>query len=430
MDPRVKTLFAFLLLLLSACATTQPQTQSQTPPQATAPHPIDTIIATPPLNHAFWSILVEEEDGRVVYARNADKLTIPASNRKLFASAAIANCLGLDTQLHTEIWRDGEDVIIRGDGDPSLGSWRYERDADFDRVAIALRARGITRVRDVIADVSLFDRVTIPGSWKYGNLGADYAAPVDALSWGENEVPVDRSVPDPALHAANTLREAMYMRGITVTGTARVNTEPRAWGERVLSLPSPFVRQLLQTVLKNSHNLYTEMLLKRSGAAPASGTGMSAELSTAEAAVAPPATYAAAFARERTFLTDEVRIDDDHFRFVDGSGLAPDDLVTPEATIRMLRWMNEPSRRAYWWAVLATPNQEGTLRRRLVTLEHRLRGKTGTINGVAALSGILAMADGRHRYFVVVVNHHGGDGDGAVRAIDAVVAAIAGSSEL
>lgn len=412
MDPRVKTLFAFLFLLLSACATTQTQ------PQATAPHPIETIINTPPLNHAFWSILVEEEDGRVVYARNADKLTIPASNRKLFASAAIANCLGLDTQLRTEIWRDGEDVIIRGDGDPSLGSWRYERDTDFDRVAAALRARGITRVRDVIADVSLFDRVTIPGSWKHGNLGADYAAPVDAISWGENEVPVDRSVPDPGLHAANTLREAMYMRGITITGTARVNTEPRTWSERLLSLPSPFVRQLLQTVLKNSHNLYTEMLLKRSGAAPASGAGMS----TADA---PPATYDAAFARERAFLTNEVDIEGDEFRFVDGSGLAPDDLVTPAATIRMLRWMNEPSRRAYWWAVLATPNQEGTLRRRLVTLEHRLRGKTGTINGVAALSGILAMPDGRHRYFVVVVNHHGGDGDGAVKAIDAVVAQVA-----
>ena len=51
------------------------------------------------------------------------------------------------------------------------------------------------------------------------------------------------------------------MGGITVTGTPRVSTEPLTWGERLLSLPSPFVRQLLQTVLKNSHNLYTEMLL-------------------------------------------------------------------------------------------------------------------------------------------------------------------------
>lgn len=395
MDPRVRTLFSFLFLLSSACATTQPQ--------PTAANAIDALIAQPPFNHAFWSIRIEEDDGRVLYARNSDKLTMPASNRKLFTSATVANCLGLDAQLQTEIWRDGDDLVIRGDGDPSLGSWRYERDGDFDRVAQTLRERGITNVRDVIADVSLFDRVTIPGSWKYGNLGADYAAPVDAIAWGENEVPVDRSVPDPGLHAANALREALFMRGIAISGTTRVNTEPRTWRERLLSLPSPFVGQLLQTVLKNSHNLYAEMLLKRSGGG----------------------TYDAAFARERMFLTRELNIGGDHFTFADGSGLAPDDLVTPEATIRMLRWMNEPSRRGFWWSVLATPNQEGTLRRRLVTLESRLRGKTGTINGVAALSGILAMPDGRYRYFAVVVNHHDGDGSAAQKIIDAVVTSIA-----
>jgi hypothetical protein len=74
------------------------------------------------------------------------------------------------------------------------------------------------------------------------------------------------------------------------------------------------------------------------------------------------------------------------FSFADGSGLSPDDLVTPRAIVKMLRWMNDPVRRGYWWATLAQPANEGTLRRRLVTLEHRLRGKTGTINGVNALS--------------------------------------------
>jgi D-alanyl-D-alanine carboxypeptidase/D-alanyl-D-alanine-endopeptidase (penicillin-binding protein 4) len=199
------------------------------------------------------------------------------------------------------------------------------------------------------------------------------------------------------------LRDALFLRGIEVTGVPRVNTEPHAWSERLLGLPSPFIGQLLGTVLKNSHNLYAEMLLKRSG----------------------DGTYDGSLARERNFLTHVPKIDDDWFRFVDGSGLAPDDLVTPEATVRMFRWMNEPSRRAFWWATLAQPNREGTLRRRLPELEDRLRGKTGTINGVAALSGILAMPDGRYRYFAAVVNHHPGDGDGAVAILDEVVRAIA-----
>jgi D-alanyl-D-alanine carboxypeptidase/D-alanyl-D-alanine-endopeptidase (penicillin-binding protein 4) len=394
MELRVKLIIA--ALFLSSCATTS------APPLASN---IDAAIHRPPFHHAFWSILIEEEDGRVLYARNADKLSIPASNRKLFVSATAAECLGLDTQLVTEIWRDGDDLIVRGDGDPSLGSWRYERSAEFEMLAASLRERGITRVRDIIADVSSFDRNLLPASWKVGNLGSDYSAPVDAITWGENEIPVDKAVPDPGLHAATALRDALFMYGIEITGVPRVHTEPRAWAERIATLPSPYIGQLLGTVLKNSHNLYAEMLLKRLGGG----------------------TYGGGLTRERTFLTGAPNIDRDSFRFADGSGLSPEDLVTPEATVRMLRWMNHPARRGYWWSTLAQPNNEGTLRRRLAALEHRLRGKTGTINGVAALSGILAMPDGRFRYFAIVVNHHPGDGDGAVKIIDEVVTMITSS---
>ena len=167
MEFRVTLIIA--ALLLTSCATTS------TPPPSLAKN-IDAAIHRAPFNHAFWSILIEEEDGRVLYSRNADKLTIPASNRKLFVSATTAECLGLDSQLITEIWRDGEDLILRGDGDPSLGSWRYDRSSELETLAATLRERGITRVRNVIADVSSFDRNLIPGSWKVGNLGSDYAA--------------------------------------------------------------------------------------------------------------------------------------------------------------------------------------------------------------------------------------------------------------
>jgi len=385
-------LSALCLLVLTACATTAPL----------ATH-IDQAIHRPPFQHAFWSILVEEGSGQVLYANNADKLTIPASNRKLFAAATIANCFGADAQLVTEVWRDGDDVVVRGDGDPSLGSWRYERGGDFDTLAESLRARGFTRVHDVIADVSLFDRQTIPGGWKHGNIGAGYAAPVDAIAWDENQIPDGHAVDDAGLHAATTLRDALLLHGVEVTGIPRLNIEPRAWEERLATIPSPFIGQLLSTLLKNSQNLYAEMLLKRAGGG----------------------IYDSAFAIERGFLTREPKLDDDSYRFVDGSGLAPDDLVTPRATIRLLRWMNNPSRRAFWWSVLATPNQDGTLRRRVVALEPRMRGKTGTINGVNALSGIVAMPGGRFRYFVVIVNHHIGEGSEAVGIIDEIVERIA-----
>lgn len=386
-----------VLLLLTGCATAPSQSSWSW---------LDARTHQSPFDHALWSIVVEDDDGRVLFERNADLMMITASNRKLFNSATVVDCLGTTTRLHTEVWRDADDLILRGDGDPSLGSWRYERQNDFDELAQRLRLNGVTHVRDVIADVSLFDRTTIPGGWKYGNIGSDYSAPVDALAWGENEIPNNRAVDDAALHAAMQFREALILRGVDVVGEARVNVEQHTWQEKLIDLPSPFVGELLRTVLKNSQNLYAEMLYKRTGGG----------------------SYENAFATERLFLTTTPKLEDNTFRFVDGSGLAPDDLMTSRSAVKLLRWMNEPSRRAFWWSTLAQPNNEGTLRRRIVTLEDRMRGKTGTINGVNALSGIIAMPDGRYRYFSIVVNHHTGDSAKALEIIDAMVMQISGAA--
>lgn len=376
-----------ICLLFIGCATAGPR-------QVVALPELDT----PPFHRAYWAVHVEEDDGTVLYSQNADKLMIPASNRKLSTALTVANCLGFDARLSTEIWRDGEDLVVVGDGDPTLGSWRYERDDDFLHAAATLRARGLARVRDVVIDVSHFDRITIPGSWESGYLDAPYAAPVDAIAWNENGA-AGKAIPDPPARAARAMVDALVINSVEVTGAVRVQTAPRAWQEKLLDIPSPTVAQMLTTVLKNSHNLYAEMLLKRA----AGGT------------------YANAFAADRAFLTSEVGLDADSFRFNDGSGLSADNLTTATATIRVLRWMNHPMRRGMWWALLSQPATPGTLRVRLVTLTERVRGKTGTIGGVNALSGIIAMPGGRYRYFSIMINHHAGDGDEAVKIIDRIV---------
>lgn len=165
-------------LLFAAYAGAQPSPLAQR---------IEAITSKPPLDAAIWGIYVADDAGNIIYARNERTLMTPASNRKLFAAATVTSCNALDRQLTTELWRDGDDLILRGGGDPSLGGrWAFDRDALFAPFVIALRARGIVEVRDVIADVSLFDRVTIPPSWKVGNLGSDYAVPTDALAYNEN----------------------------------------------------------------------------------------------------------------------------------------------------------------------------------------------------------------------------------------------------
>ena len=374
---------------------------------ATVAEAVAAATQTPPFDKALWFVLVEEEDGTIVADHNGDKLAIPASVRKLFSAATAAECIGIDDQLTTELWLDGEDVVLKGGGDPSFGSDRYGHDREGDALApfvTALRHRGIRKVRDVIADVSLFDRVTLPYQWKLGNVVSDVAAPVDALAWSENDIG-SYAVASAGHFAADAFREALIGNGIEVSGTIRVETEPRSWGEQLSSVRSPFVRELLATVLKPSHNLFAEMLYKLSSAGGEK-----------------PASYEQSREGERMFLVSDVGINGDSFRFVDGSGLAPDDLVTPVAIIRMLRWMNHPSRRGTWWPLLAEPGAaEGTLRNRLKPLATRLRAKTGTVAGVSSLAGIIEGRDGSFRYFAVIVNHHVGSSSAAARLIDEIV---------
>lgn len=442
-----RALRPLVALLLVSCATV--------PMPATLAQRIDAITAKAPLDQAIWGIDVVDDAGNTIYARNERTLMTPASNRKLFAAATVASCNALDRSLTTELWRDGDDIIIRGGGDPSLGGrWAFDRDAVFSPFIAVLRARGIAEVRDVIADVSLFDRVTIPGSWKVGNLGSDYAVPTDALAYNENvvgivadrcanpivatdppfvvasaavacgkEEPVVRSdssnviaingsmpehfrtlagIGDPALFAAQALRDALRHSGIAVTGNVVVSVAPRMWHERIAVIESPPLWQILSVVLKPSQNLYAEMLFK----------GLSGS-------------YEASEEIERGFLTTEAGIPGSDFHFVDGCGLSPDDLVTPRAIVTILRWMNDPVRRGIWSMMLAQPGEEGTLRRRLLPFAGGMHGKTGTINGVNTLSGILEEPKGRYRYFSIIINHNAGDSSEALHAIDAIVAEIA-----
>lgn len=428
------------LLLFAGCATT-----TATSPLATK---IDAV--TNRLPHALWGIVVEDDAGHRLYEKNAKTLFIPASNRKLFSGATAASCLGFERQLSTDFFLDGNDLVIRGGGDPSLGGrWTFDRDELFAPVVAALRARGVGAVNDVVADASLFDRIVVPPQWEIEDVGTSYGTPVDALAYNENVVglaaagcgsPVDtdplfvdaalrcsqddvtvrsdaknditiagnvpspfrslNSIADPALYAAQALASALRHAGIAVHG---VRTGRSASSNKIASILSPPMWQLLSVEMKPSQNLYAEMLYKDAGGG----------------------SYDGAREAERRFLTIECGIDPAEFRFVDGSGVSATNFVAPEAAIKVLRWMNDPSRRGAWWLILATPGEEGTLHRRLVDLAPRLRGKTGTLTGVNTLSGIVRGEHGGTRYFSIMLNHHAGGAE-TTQALDAIAREIAG----
>src|SRR5438876_9134970 len=84
------------------------------------------LVDAPPFDRATWGIYVVDDRGRVLYQRNADRFSVPASNTKLVVTAAAAVLLPPDYRIKTSLYVNGRvedgvldgDLIIYGRGDP------------------------------------------------------------------------------------------------------------------------------------------------------------------------------------------------------------------------------------------------------------------------------------------------------------------------
>ena len=159
------------------------------------------MINAPGWSDAIHSVLVVSLDqGDTIFALNPDLPVAPASNMKLFSTAAALYYLGPDFRYSTFALADGPisggvlegDVILYGTGDPSLSS-RLLPGAltPLRALADSLIAHGVTTVRgDVVGDGSYFDDRWIGEGWREEYRLATYSAPVGALSIAENIVSV------------------------------------------------------------------------------------------------------------------------------------------------------------------------------------------------------------------------------------------------
>lgn len=138
-----------------------------------------------------FGLVVLDEQGREIVAVNPDSRFIPASNTKMFTTAAAyATLAGLDAPDAAggaAVRLDGRDVILTGNGDARLSS---ATDCVTDCLAtladaVAAKTR---RVRDVVGDDTLFpDQRWSPGmSWN--NIFSRYGTGISALTLDDNEL--------------------------------------------------------------------------------------------------------------------------------------------------------------------------------------------------------------------------------------------------
>ena len=209
--PRTRSYLAMVFCLLLA-------SQVHAAKVKPLPERIAALLSDPDLSRGFWGIeVVSLSAGRTLYAQNADKLFTPASNTKLFTTAAALALIGPDYKFHTTVETGGTldrygrltgDVFLVGRGDPNLSGRELPYDLRTQRndhpievlehLADALVQKGVKYIDgDLIADDSYFAFERYGEGWSQDDLVWADGAPVSALTINDNVVfvnilPADR----------------------------------------------------------------------------------------------------------------------------------------------------------------------------------------------------------------------------------------------
>src|SRR2546422_11085763 len=87
----MRKLILVSLTISSSIAAQTPAARPRTAPlKGSLEQRLAQLIDVPPFNRATWGIYVVDDRGRVLYQRNADRFSVPASNTKMGGTPAPA----------------------------------------------------------------------------------------------------------------------------------------------------------------------------------------------------------------------------------------------------------------------------------------------------------------------------------------------------
>ncbi len=138
--------------------------------------------------------------GEHLYSLNAGRWMMPASNMKIVTLAAAAETLGWDYRFRTTLEALGSItngvlhgvLIVRGNGDPTIGSRNDRAEGVFQEWIAALGAAGVSAIEGrIVGDDQSFDEEGLGAGWAWDYLQYRYAAPVGALEINENSASLD-----------------------------------------------------------------------------------------------------------------------------------------------------------------------------------------------------------------------------------------------
>lgn len=427
--------------------------------------------------------VVDLGNGKELYARNADRPVMPASNGKLANDASGLDHFGPSHVFPTYLAVDHNDLWLIGTGDPAPGdpdiaaSHGAKTTTLLDHWAEALRAHGIRRISGRLYFYDgVFDDQWVSPTWYRAYLTDWYAAPITGLTFNDNCIDVtafptmtghparfevvpptnavriinnlltgngnsegidrdpgsntftlhgsiarkttleSKPITDPGLFFADALRTSLQLNGIAIAGPIErasrglarekwpkltncmlVDQPQDANDPRILAVNQTPISDVMWRINKNSQNLFAEAMCKMQGR----DWNLSHHIDA-------PGSWAAGGEAVHDFLRRN-HIDDSHYVLVDGSGLSRDNRVTTRLITDLLVVMARHRYSKEFHDSLTICGKDGTLKKRMTDIAGMVRGKTGSIGGVRALSGYATTRSGQTLAFSFIFNdaeHH------------------------
>ncbi len=418
----------------------------------------DNIIKKSQLDEtATISVSVKNaKTGKVLYEYNQNKYLHPASALKLFTMAAAYDQLGGDYQYRTQLFKDkNNNIYLKLSGDPTLTT------SDLTNLFKELKSKYKINVNDVVIDPTVMDNSQWGTGWMWDDDTSKYLPKYSPFTINGNIInislkpsknntfPEIKNKSDYQITIVNMLKngdknnirivrqpwiqsDMVYLKGtiktpltvqlpinqlernfktqlqsalktakISPKGTIKV-APMQEHTELILEHVSKPLDTIVSKVLKDSNNLYAEMIFKTSGA----------KFSDSQGTTAAGIDFFNNYYKDINTKTKPV--------IADGSGASRNDLITAD-------WMTEALNKIYknndfdgFQKLMAKP-VEGTLSDRLLNISQNVRAKTGTISGVSVLTGYVDAKSNNKYSFAILIQNYPDSSLDAKKLEDAIV---------
>lgn len=403
------------------------------------------LLNTAPAYSANLSFYVADEAGNFVYEYQGNRGLSTASTQKIFTAAAALETLGKNYQYTTTASFSGGNLFISSNGDPTLGSWRYEgyKPENFKQKLVeALKQKGISKISEIVIDDSYFDFQTVPGGWPWDDMGNYYGAGVWSVNWRENqfdihtngkdfknfnvELPnvkwvndvktagssdqsliftaphsnvahingtlpakamtVSGATPNPPLTLGYEIKNWLKEAGIEFNGKVLTASQQRIDG---LKIPDGAKSNVIMTYKSPTMDKIVYWFLKKS--VNLYGETIIKTLGKEKKGVG---SFSAGVDYLKDFWTSK-GINASMINFADGSGLSPQNYVSARAEVQALLW----SRKQAWFNDYFSGFPEQG---------NGMKMKSGTMKDTKSFAGYHTSKDGKKYVFSIIINNYQG----------------------